>query len=173
LYYQKCFPNVPMSENPKFLFERGPTRANCPSVQQRLFNPRHNYQGNHSMNERVSKKCSKSGCKAFKIAGSDYCFAHDPARAFTRKQEQKRGGLTRSAPKIIDEIYSLQTIPQVKDMLERVTNASLRGEIDLSRARTAGYLASLILTCLKDYDLEKRMEELEKKLAEVEHKKGR
>ena len=52
-------------------------------------------------------------------------------------------------------------------MLQRVTNASLRGEIDLTRARTAGYLASLIITCLKDYDLEKRMEALEAKIEET------
>jgi hypothetical protein len=48
--------------------------------------------------------------------------------------------------------------------LERVTNATLNGEIDLGRARTAGYLASLILSCLKDHDLEKRMESIEAKL---------
>jgi hypothetical protein len=73
----------------------------------------------------------------------------------------------------LDQTFELQSIPQVKDMLATVTNATLRGEIDLNRARTAGYLASLVLTCLKDYDLEKRMEELEKKLAEVEIRKGR
>jgi hypothetical protein len=125
------------------------------------------------MTKRADTKCKKKGCKAHRITGSDFCFAHDPKRAQTRKEEQKRGGKTRSAPKTLDQTFALQTIPQVKDMLERVTNASLRGDIDLSRARTAGYLASLILTCLKDYDLEKRMEELEKKLAEVEIRKGR
>jgi hypothetical protein len=125
------------------------------------------------MSKQTDNKCEKSGCKAFKIGGSKFCFAHDPNRAKDRREEQKRGGKTRSAPKIIHETYSLQTIPQVKDMLERVTNASLRGEIDLSRARTAGYLASLILTCLKDYDLEKRMDELEEKLAQVDNRKRR
>jgi hypothetical protein len=125
------------------------------------------------MTEESTKKCQKPGCKAFKLSNSKFCLAHDPARAKVRKEEQSRGGKTRTAPKILDESFSLQTIPQVKDMLERVANASLRGEIDLSRARTAGYLASLILTCLKDFDLEKRMGELEQKLAEVENKKGR
>jgi hypothetical protein len=119
------------------------------------------------------QKCKVKGCRANPGSVSGYCYHHDPAKKEERLEARKRGGKTRSAPKIIHETYSLQTIPQVKDMLERVANASLRGEIDLSRARTAGYLASLILTCLKDYDLEKRMDELEKKLAEVENRKGR
>lgn len=125
------------------------------------------------MSKRPDTKCKESGCKAHRLTASDYCFAHDPRRAQVRKEEQKRGGKTRSAPKVLDETFSLQTIPQVKNMLERVINASLRGVIDLSRARTVGYLASLILACLKDYDLEKRMEEVERKLAGIGDRKGR
>jgi hypothetical protein len=125
------------------------------------------------MNKQIDKKCDKQGCKAFKIKGSEFCFAHDPKRARDRREEQQRGGKTRSAPKILDEAFSLQSITQVKDMLEKVTNASIQGKIDLSRARTAGYLASLILACLKDYDLEKRMEDLEKRLEEMKSREGR
>jgi hypothetical protein len=122
---------------------------------------------------KTAKICIVRGCRANHLKDSSYCYQHDPAKAEERTKARKLGGKTRSAPKVLDETYSLQTIPQVKDMLERVANASLRGEIDLSRARTAGYLASLILTCLKDYDLEKRMDELEQKLAEVDNRKGR
>jgi hypothetical protein len=119
-----------------------------------------------------TKKCKVKDCKANPLKDSAYCYQHDPAKAKERTAARKQGGKTRSAPKVLDETYSLQTIPQVKDMLERVANASLRGEIDLNRARTAGYLASLILACLKDYDLEKRMDELEEKLSQVENRKG-
>jgi len=117
--------------------------------------------------------CKKPGCKAWPIDGSDYCFAHDPTRQQERIEARRRGGKTSTSPKVLDENFSLQTIPEVKNMLQRVTNASLQGEIDLSRARTAGYLASLIIVCLKDYDLEKRMEELEKRLTEAENRRGR
>lgn len=121
----------------------------------------------------TDKKCQKRGCKAFRLSNSKYCMAHDPKRAKIRKEEQSRGGKTRTAPKALDEAFELQTIPQVKNMLERIANASLQGKIDLGRARTVGYLASLILTCLKDYDLEKRMEELERKLEEVGNRGGK
>jgi hypothetical protein len=85
-----------------------------------------------------------------------------PGRA---KEGTEPGRRTSTAPNVFEnERFSLQTIPEVKDMLERVTNGTLNGEIDLGRARTAGYLASLILSCLKDYDLEKRMEAIEAKL---------
>ena len=108
--------------------------------------------------------CKKRGCRAWPVKGSDYCFAHDPAKNKAREAARRQGGKTSTAPKVLDEDFSLQTIPEVKDMLQRITNATLRGEIDLSRARTAGYLASLIIVCLKDYDLEKRMEAIEAKL---------
>jgi hypothetical protein len=89
-----------------------------------------------------------------------------------RREERSRGGKASTAPKTLDhEVFLLQTIPEVKDMLERVTNATLNGEIDVNRARTAGYLASLILSCLKDYDLEKRMEVLEARIEEVNTKR--
>jgi len=66
------------------------------------------------------------------------------------------------APKTMpDADYKLNTITDVKKMLGEITNASLRGDIDINRARTAGYLASLIISCIKDYDLEKRMEKIE------------
>jgi hypothetical protein len=108
------------------------------------------------------RKCKKRGCKAPPLKNGTYCFAHDPERQEERKKERSRGGKTSTAPKVFkNERFSLQTIPEVKDMLARVTNATLNGEIDLGRARTAGYLASLILSCLKDYDLEKRMEAIE------------
>ncbi len=119
-------------------------------------------------------KCGKTGCKAYPLKGGNYCFAHDPDRQQIRRAEQSRGGKASTAPKTLDsEKFPLQSIPQVKDMLERVTNAVLNGEIDINRARVAGYLASLIMGCLKDYDLEKRMEELEKKLEEIGSRKGR
>ena len=111
--------------------------------------------------------CKKRGCKGWPVRGSTYCFAHDPGSQQKRNIARQRGGKTSTAPLVLDETFSLQTIPEVKDMLQRVTNASLRGEIDLNRARTAGYLASLIITCLKDYDLEKRMEAIEAKIEET------
>ena len=69
------------------------------------------------------------------------------------------------APKVLPNAgFKLDTITEVKQMLGEITNATLRGDIDLNRARTAGYLASLIISCIKDYDLEKRMEKIEELL---------
>jgi hypothetical protein len=108
------------------------------------------------------RKCRKRGCKAPPLKNGIFYFAHDPGRQEERRKERSRGGKTSTAPKIFkNERFSLQTIPEVKDMLTRLANAALNGEIDLGRARTAGYLASLILSCLKDYDPEKRMEAIE------------
>lgn len=107
--------------------------------------------------------CKKRGCKGWRVGGSVYCFAHDPKLALERREARQRGGKSSTAPKTLDKgDYPLQTIPEVQVMLERITNAVITGEIDINRARVAGYLASLILSCLKDHDLEKRIEALEK-----------
>lgn len=107
--------------------------------------------------------CKKRGCKGWRVGGSVYCFAHDPKLALERKEARQRGGKSSTAPKTLDKgDYPLQTIPEVQDMLQRVTNAVITGGIDMNRARVAGYLASLILSCLKDHDLERRIEALEK-----------
>jgi hypothetical protein len=113
------------------------------------------------------RKCKKRGCRAYPLRDGDYCISHDPGSEAMRKAASGRGGKATMKPVTLnDETFPLQTIPEVKNMLERVTNATLNGEIDVNRARTAGYLASLILACLKDHDLEKRMEALEKKIVE-------
>lgn len=113
------------------------------------------------------RRCARLGCKAHPMSDSEYCFQHAGGIEIERQEARRRGGLTRSAPKVIKETFSLQTICEVKMMLQKVANAALIGEIDLNRARVAGYLASLVITCIKDYDLEKRMEAIEAKLAEI------
>lgn len=116
----------------------------------------------------MKSKCRKKGCKAFPIKSSDYCFAHDHNRQAERLAECSRGGKTSMAPKTFSNAnFKFNAIPDVKKMLGQTTNAVLNGEIDISRERTAGYLASLIIMCLKDHDLEKRMEAIEQKLAEM------
>jgi len=114
------------------------------------------------MAAKAKRKCRNKGCKAHPLRDSDYCYQHDPKRIKERTAARARGGRTSMAPKTLANAdYKLKTISEVKIMLRDITNASLRGDIDLNRAKTAGYLASLIITCLKDYDLEKRMEKIE------------
>jgi len=108
------------------------------------------------------RKCKITGCKAHPLRDADYCYQHAPERAQERREARSRGGKTRSAPKVLkDANFKLITIGDVKKLLGEIANASLRGDIDISRARTVGYLASLIITCIKDHDLEKRMEKIE------------
>jgi len=67
------------------------------------------------------------------------------------------------APKTLKKAnFELETIPDVKQMLREVINASLRGDLDISWAKAAMYGASIAITCIRDHDLEKRMEKLEK-----------
>ena len=57
-----------------------------------------------------------------------------------------------------------KTIGDVSQFLGRTLNELKRGEIDINEARARGYLCNVLLSALKDSELEKRIEEIEKKL---------
>ncbi|MCP4583669.1 MAG: hypothetical protein GY839_18825 [candidate division Zixibacteria bacterium] len=111
---------------------------------------------------KTKRKCKTKGCKAHPLRNGDHCYQHDPERTQERQKARSQGGKTTMTPKTLANAkYKLDTITEVKKMLGDITNASLRGDIDISRTQTAGYLASLIISCIKDHDLEKRMEQIE------------
>ena len=108
------------------------------------------------------RKCKKKGCKAHPLKSGKFCFSHDPKRKKDYLKASARGGKTSMAPKTMANAnYKLKSIPDVKTMLGDVTNDVLNGSIDINRAKAAMYGASILISCIKDYDLEKRMEKIE------------
>jgi hypothetical protein len=104
-------------------------------------------------------------CNAYALAGSDYCFHHDPARAAERRQARRKGGRARhgrhvgpvgQAPPL-----TLNTMADVTTLLQHTINATLQLENSLQRARTTGYLAGLLIKALDITALEQRITELE------------
>jgi hypothetical protein len=104
-----------------------------------------------------------SKCRVVALAGSDFCFFHDPSRAEQRRVAQSLGGqgnrmriLAEDTPDIRVEcsadIIALicQTINQVR-----------RGEVDPKIANSVGYLANIAMAAVERNDLEKRIQKLE------------
>jgi hypothetical protein len=92
-------------------------------------------------------------CQAYAVAGSDYCFHHDPARAAERRQARSKGGRARHGRHIGPvgqaEPVVLDTMADVATLLERAINETLQLENSIQRARTLGYLANLYIKALK------------------------
>ena len=119
----------------------------------------------------TTKKCqaiTQNGtpCQAYAVAGSDYCFHHDPARAKQRQEARSKGGHARHGRHIgpvgHSDPVALDTMADVATLLNHVINDTLQLENSLQRARTIGYLAGLILKALE-------MSTLEQRVAAVEH----
>lgn len=62
----------------------------------------------------------------------------------------------------------LKTNYDVSRLLAKTINEVRREEIDLDKAAKIGYLANILLRSLEASDLQKRIEELEKRIEEKE-----
>jgi hypothetical protein len=116
------------------------------------------------------KKCQAltqdgTPCQAFAVAGSDYCFHHDPDRAAERRQARSRGGQARHGrhvgPVGQSDPVTLGTMADVVSLLQSTINDTLELENSLQRARTIGYLSNLYIKALDLAVLEQRLEAVE------------
>ena len=108
-------------------------------------------------------------CGMAPLTGSEWCFAHDPARGRDRAKARKKGGHNRRTPKVsqIDaEQVCLRTVEAVQELLEGAVADTLGQENSAQRSRTLGYLAGLALKALEVGELEQRMAALEQLVAQ-------
>src|SRR5215217_3195756 len=109
-----------------------------------------------------------STCKATKRDGSPctlpaqgqqgLCWAHDPKNAEKRRRGASRGGRAKAN----------RELPQIKTLLEDLTEQVLAGELETSRAAVA---SQLINTRLRAIEVERKIreaEEIEERLAALE-----
>ena len=104
-------------------------------------------------------------CQAYALAGSDYCFQHDPARAAERRDARSKGGRARHGRHIGPvgqaEPVALETMGDVAGLIRCTIYDTLQLENSLQRARTIGYLANLFLKALDMANLEERIAAIE------------
>jgi len=105
-------------------------------------------------------------CNAYAVAGSVYCFYHDPALAARRRQARSKGGRARHG-RLIGPVgqlqpLSLDTMADVVALLQWAINQTRLLENSLHRNNTIGALAAQLM---KAFD----MAALEARLAELEH----
>lgn len=109
-------------------------------------------------------------CEAWSMVKSDYCFAHNPDVKEIRQLAVSNGGsqklkrLNKPLPMI-----EVKDITSVKNLLEDSINRVRSGEMDVRIANTLGFLSNHFLSALrleKDWELEDRLEKIEKLVLE-------
>jgi DNA gyrase/topoisomerase IV subunit A len=106
-------------------------------------------------------------CRGIATTGSDYCPAHDPARAEDRRKAASKAARARHDPEI----------RELKDLLKDLYAAVLEGRVDRAAAAVANQIANTRLRALEverrvreQEELEERMDELEELLEEAERR---
>jgi len=97
-------------------------------------------------------------CKGISATGSDYCPAHDPARAEDRRKAASKAAKSRHDPEI----------RRIKGLLQDLYAKVLQGEVGRQAAAVANQIAN---TQLRAIELERRVrdqDELEDRLDELE-----
>ena len=108
-------------------------------------------------------KANGERCKGIAATGSDYCPAHDPARADARTKAASKAARSRSVA-----VMETRTIILIKDALKDLYEAVLEGRVDRSAAAVANQIAN---TQLRAAEVERRVreqDELEIRLDELE-----
>jgi hypothetical protein len=116
-------------------------------------------------------KANGERCRGIAATGSDYCPAHDPARAEARIKAASKAAKSRSVTVTETDI----TI--IKDALRDIYEAVLEGRVERSAAAVAGQIANTQLRAVElerrireQNDLEARLDDLEGLLEEAEER---
>jgi hypothetical protein len=106
-------------------------------------------------------------CAAFlAIAGSQYCFFHDPATAKARKAAQRQGGEANGSAVLPADAVDvpLRSGKDVSAFLAETINQVRKGQVSPKIATTVGYLSSLLMKALETTDIEERLARIEQVL---------
>ena len=106
-------------------------------------------------------------CRAPAIRDSDYCFAHEPSLAQDRRRWRREGGRRSGKSAVLAEAATVQTPEEVRDLLGRTVEAVQRGDVDAKTANAVGYLCNLLLKAIKETDLARRIDDLERIVEET------
>ena len=108
-------------------------------------------------------------CAAYAVAGSRFCFWHDPQKEQERKLARVRGGLARQGRSGIVQdrqgvLIPLRNLSDVVQLVEQTVGDLLTLENSVSRARAVGYLCGVAVKALEASELEERITRLEEQL---------
>lgn len=104
-------------------------------------------------------KTDGSKCKARSVAGSDFCFFHDPEKSAEREAAQRSGGLRNKMAVLPSTAPDARLVnaQDVVTLLSETINHVRRGEVDPKVANAVGYLGGLLMKAIHETEIEKRL----------------
>jgi hypothetical protein len=112
----------------------------------------------------MGRKEGGAVCLAAPLRESGYCLFHDPDHAETVQRARVKGGKRRRTEAAVATIYDftgLDTIEDIRRLVEVAVYDALRLPTSLGRARTLAYLAHHAMTLLEKGEMEERVAALE------------
>ncbi len=100
-------------------------------------------------------------CRGYAVAGSPFCFAHDPAQAPKRDDARRRGGEAGKIDPLPASTLSVRSLADVLELIETTINDVRAGRVDVRVANAVGYLANVSVKVIQQADIEARLEALE------------
>ena len=107
-------------------------------------------------------------CQANSVIDSDFCFTHDPNSQRDKLLAVTKGGLNRRHYQEYGEPVDITSPEDIKNLLSRVINGVWTGEIPANQpANSIAYLAKCWLDAYGAQQIEERIVNLEKTIAEL------
>ncbi len=103
-------------------------------------------------------------CRAPKLRDSEFCLMHSPEHAEDVAESRRLGGLRRRREVAVAGAYDfagLQTVADIRRLLEVAVLDTLGLENSIARARTLAYMATSAIKLLEVGELEQRLASLE------------
>ena len=103
-------------------------------------------------------------CMASPLQGGDLCFFHDPETQEAAAEARRLGGLRRRRESAVVgayEVGELDTVTDLRRLIQIAVIDTLGLENSISRSRTLGYLAQVGGMLLERGEQEQRLQELE------------
>ena len=103
-------------------------------------------------------------CRSPKLKDGDYCLMHSPEHAEDVAEARRLGGLRRRREVAVSGAYDfvgLQSVTDIRRLVEVAVLDTLGLENRISRARTLAYLATTAIKLLEVGELEQRLASLE------------
>ncbi len=118
----------------------------------------------------ASARCSHAHadgrpCGGYAVAGSRFCFTHEPDLASDRDEARRRGGQAGRVATLPESDVRVRSLSDVLVLVEETINDVRTGRVDVRVANAVGYLANIGIRAIEQGDLADRLEALEAVLA--------
>ena len=100
------------------------------------------------------------------MKGSVFCFQHNPDVMAERTAARSRGGKARHGRRVGAADWGVNVDLNARVMLQEAQNVAMALEPSVSKARVLGYLAGQTVRVREFEEIEQRVSELEKRIAE-------